>query len=191
MAALLCTGTGFAQQPPPPYPQPPYPQPYYQRPPPPYPQPHYYPPQPYPQRPYSAPYPQPAPPPFQPELDPKKLEVYEITEPNYGLIAGGVVLFVASYAVPLIVAGAKGFTNESQWLAIPLFGDLVTMSKRSWGEDNAAIGLGLTLAGLYQHAGVALLAVGASSTHTRTERTWAWAPLITSDAFGAQLVRGF
>ena len=77
-------------------------------------------------------------------------------------------------------------------LGLPLFGTFVTMGERNWnGEDDAPIGAGLTLAGLYQNAGIAMFIIGLTLRRTRTERNFAVTPIVSDDALGLRLQGSF
>jgi hypothetical protein len=81
--------------------------------------------------------------------------------------------------------GANGFPNETKWLAIPLFGQIVTMGERDWGyQSDSNVALGLVVSGLFQHIGVAMLSAGISIKQTRTERVYALTPRVSSDGAG-------
>jgi hypothetical protein len=203
LAGVLLASTATGQQPPPtvqpPTVQPPTVQPptvqRRQQP--------YYPPQPqYPPQPYYPPAPAaaPAPPP------PKRLVAeHIITEPRYGLVAGGAVLFPLAYLAPLIIAGATDFENESEWLAIPLLGPLITMGERNWDEDcpdsdnncsdngraNDGIGVGLTFSALLQLGGAVMFITGLAVQRTRVEKIYAIVPLVTDDTVGVGMMGRF
>jgi hypothetical protein len=184
-------------QPPPPYPQPaPYPaQPTYPAQPgqpyPAQPAPYPYPRQPYPYAPPAAQPPSAFPPPAQP----KTLQAeYQITEPIYALVVGGVVSFSVAYLTPLIVAGAQGFNNGSEWLGIPMFGPFVTIGKREWGRcpdrdecNDDVVGVGLAMSAIFQALGVGLFLPGILLERTRTERVYAVTPLVTDDSVGLSM----
>jgi hypothetical protein len=205
---LLVAGSLHAQQPPPqpyppqppqPYPPQPYPQPQYPYPQP-YPQPQYPYPQPYPQPQYpypqAQPYPQPAfPPPAQP---PSAQAEVLVVEPIYPLIVGGVISFTLAYSVPLIAAGAQGFSNGSEWLAIPLFGPFVTIGERDWGcRGNAddcnddLVGAGLAMSAIFQAAGVAMFIPGVLVKRERIEKVYAIAPIMTDEVLGLGMTGQF
>ena len=183
------------QQPPQPYPYPPQPYPQQQ------------PPQPYPQQPYPYPYPHPQPYPYpqpaypQPTAPPPEPEVVAerlVVEPIYPLIAGGIISFTLAYAVPLIVAGAQGFDNGSEWLGIPVFGPFVTIGKREWGNcpdpdfcNDSLVGAGLAMSAIFQAAGVAMFIPGVAIQRTKIEKVYAIAPLVTDDAAGLSVTGTF
>lgn len=168
----LSAPIAFAQQPPAPYPPQPYP------------------PQPYPPQPYPQPYPQPTDPGLLPPPAPKKLLTENvIEEPIWGLVAGGAILFVLSYGIPLIGAASSDFANAGEWTAVPVFGTFITLGERESTEDDTAIGVGLVLTGLYQMAGVAMFTSGLAVRRTRVERTYAVQPTyalpwVTRDSAG-------
>ncbi len=97
-------------------------------------------------------------------------------------------MFSLTYFIPIIATGAEDFPNESEYLAIPLFGPLVTLSEReSTGEDDGDVALGLVATGLLQHIGVAMLSAGISITETHTEREYVFTPMVGPDRAGVQV----
>jgi len=53
-----------------------------------------------------------------------------------GLIGGGLVTLVVSYATALVVGASDKFENGTGWLALPVIGPWAAIGARSYGCDN-------------------------------------------------------
>jgi hypothetical protein len=120
------------------------------------------------------------------------------TEPRYGMVVAGSVLFGVGYLAPLSIVAAAEFPNDSEWMAVPVAGPFLTMYRMDWypwctgslecvgqGFGNTFAGIGLVLTGVMQAAGVTLLTVGLAAPKERQVPVYAVTPMpLGDDGYG-------
>jgi hypothetical protein len=127
-----------------------------------------------------------------------------VRERRYGLITAGVTVFAAMYFLPLTVAAAYEFENESAWTAVPVGGPIIAAIRMDNGErcsritdicgpdtglQLAAIGLGF--AAFFQAGAIAMFGAGFAKTKKREVPIYAIAPLHFDGGQGLSVMGAF
>ncbi len=133
----------------------------------------------------------------------------EVSEPRVGLIVGGSVLLGVAYGVPLSIVAAAEFPNETDWMAVPVVGNWITIARMRFGscsnrrfveedcDDSAeragdvlgAVALGFT--GVMQAGGLAMIITGAAAQKTRLVPTFGVAPMPVRSGAGLMMSGSF
>ncbi len=133
----------------------------------------------------------------------------ETSQPRTGLVVGGSLMLGLAYGIPLSIAAATDFRNETTWLAVPVVGPWITIGRMRFGscrnrrfvaescDDSGeraadvlgAVAMGFT--GVIQAGGLAMLVTGVAAQKTKLVPVYAIVPMPVPGGVGLAATGSF